>query len=107
MANCNQCMKLMRLQQELNKRNSHINNLMGELSQYKKLSKQQGFNLNDVQNRASFELSKLKSENCALRKTLDEQNETLNKRRESKRNPIGTPKFPNWDIGTLRTDELY
>ncbi|NLD20804.1 MAG: hypothetical protein GX663_11305 [Clostridiales bacterium] len=78
-----------------------------ELNQYKRMARQKKSDLSDVQMQSSNVIRKLQYENNELKDMLRQYKSKLNNKLDAKRKPMGTPKLANWDISTLRQDDLF
>ncbi len=107
MVNCDTCQTVMRLQRSIKQKDAYISNILMELNQYKRMARQKKSDLSDVQMQSSDIIRKLQYENNDLKDMLRQYKSKLNNKLDAKRKPMGTPKLSNWDISTLRQDDLF
>lgn len=107
MVNCDNCQKVIRLQTLLKQKESYINNVLLELNQYKRMARQKKSDLSDVQMQTSDAIRRLQYENEELKNSLRQYKSKITAQLDAKRKPMGIPKLANWDVSTLRQDDLY
>lgn len=107
MVNCDTCQKLMKLQMALKQKDAYISNILLELNQYKRMAMQKKSDLSDIQMQSSIIIKNLHLENNELKTLLNQYKIRSNSHNEANRKSMGTPKLPNWNLSSLRKDDIY